>query len=303
MLRRSAWYLAGRHALSRVDVIALIGIIAVLVVSLLVWYPRFTRPPRYNSTCAGNLRGLGTAMYTYANENADSFPVAVHAPATEHGRSAVTYAPGKIGTHRGNGNDPKAGETTATDTEMSVTRNMWTLVRFLLVEPKIFTCPSTEDQPNTDTNLQNYWDFVKWSETSYGCQVPYGTRGRPGTACDQTMALMADKGPFGAALEAGSANPGSPTARLPMTGALPRWEDWAPWNSPNHAGEGQVVLYADAHTQFESTPIVGSKKDNIYTRWSDGIRGLGGDDDARLRGTPPTGNEAPFGDTDSLIYP
>jgi len=42
---------------------------------------------------------------------------------------------------------------------------------------------------------------------------------------------------------------------------------------------------------------------NIYTRWSDPTGGFGGDENIRVRGTPPTGNEAPFGDTDSLIYP
>ena len=303
MRKRSMPCPAAREALTQTDVVILIGLAVILGIALVVWYPGLARPPRYNSVCAANLKGLGTAMYTYANENSDSLPIAAHAPATEHGKCAVTYAPGKIGTHRGNGNDPKAGETSAADTEMSVTRNLWTLVRSLLVEPKIFICPSTEDQPNTETNPQNYWDFAKGSETSYGCQVPYGTRGRPSTTCDQTMALMADKGPFGAALEAGLANPGSPTAPLPMIGAQPRWEDWAPWNSPNHAGEGQVVLYADAHAGFDTTPIVGFKKDNVYTRWSDAMRGFDGNMDTRLRGTPPTGNEAPFGDTDSLIYP
>jgi len=248
--------------------------------------------------CAANLKGLGTGMYTYANENADWWPVATHAPATEEGKCAVTYAFGKIGTHRGNADDPKAGDTTATDTEMSVTRNLWTLVRLTICEPKSFICPSSPDKPNQEKDPQNYWDFAKYSEISYGLQVPYGKYGKPNTNCCAQMALAADKGPFGAALEAGAHNPGPPTLD-----ASAKPEDWMPWNSPNHGAEGQIVLYTDAHAQFHPKPTVGFQNDNIYTRWSDPTGGLGGDENIRVRGTPPTGNEAPFSDTDSLIYP
>jgi len=244
------------------------------------------------------MKGLGTGMYTYANENADWWPSAAHAPATEEGKCAVTYAFGKTGTHRGNAKDPKAGETSIDDTEMSVTRNIWMLVRLYICEPNSFICPSSPDQPNQDTDPQSYWDFAKYSEISYGMQVPYGKSGRPSTTCDDRMALAADKGPFGAALESGARNPGPPTL-----GKLAKPEQWMPWNSPNHAYEGQMVLYTDAHAQFELKPTVGFQNDNIYTRWSDATGGFGGDENIRVRGTPPTSNEAPFGDTDSLIYP
>ena len=237
-------------------------------------------------------------MYTYANENADVMPIAAHAPATEDGKCTVTYAPGKIGVHRGNANDSKAGETTTTDTEMSVTRNLWTLIRLSISGPKSFICPSSTDQTNQEENPQNYWDFARYGEISYGLQVPYGKYGKPNTNCCAQMALAADKGPFGAALEAGARKLGPPTL-----GRLAKPDDWMPWNSPNHGSEAQCVLYADAHAEFQTTPTVGYMNDNIYTRWSDATGGLGGDENIRVRGTPPTGNEAPFGDTDSLIYP
>jgi hypothetical protein len=107
---------------------------------------------------------------------------------------------------------------------------------------------------------------------------------------------VADKGPYSAALEAGKKHPGPPTA---TSAGSP--DDWTPWNSPNHGGEGQNVMYNDAHVDFVGTPLAGWKKDNIYTRWSRA------DADqhelARIQGTPPTGIETPWSDTDSLIYP
>jgi prepilin-type processing-associated H-X9-DG protein len=40
---------------------------------------------------------------------------------------------------------------------------------------------------------------------------------------------------------------------------------WRPYNSRNHAGQGQNVLFLDAHVEFVKTPLVGIHNDNIYT--------------------------------------
>ena len=37
-------------------------------------------------------------------------------------------------------------------------------------------------------------------------------------------------------------------------------------NSNNHNKDGQNVLYADSHVEFQNNPFVGVSRDNIYTR-------------------------------------
>ena len=42
-------------------------------------------------------------------------------------------------------------------------------------------------------------------------------------------------------------------------------DDWNNYNSGNHTGEGQSVLFVDGHVEFVRKPIVGVNNDNIYT--------------------------------------
>ena len=285
-----------RRGFTRIEVVVVAAIIALLVAVLSVGV-RITRERGRIEQCINNLKSLGTALYTYVPESGDTFPIPPHVPATEVGRSQVVWAPGKIGLHRGRADDPKAGETTDSDAEMSISRCYWMLIQCNIALPESFICPSSGDRANDESNPGNLWDFRSWNECSYGYQVPYGKIGLPRSDCDQRMAISADKGPFGAALEAGMPNPG-----VTMPGVGNRDSAWRPWNSPNHKGRGQGVLYADAHAEFKTTPIVGVAQDNIYTRWSDATGG-GADINVRIHGTPPTGREAPFSNTESLIYP
>jgi prepilin-type processing-associated H-X9-DG protein len=291
------------------EVIVVIGILFLLLIVFLasqVFMPPGREPSR-RATCEALLNGTGKSLHQYAQENNDMWPIADHAPAESDEVGRVKYAPGMIGRHRGTSThrfreqtrDAENGETTVNDTEMSTTRNLWRLLRQGGVSPRAFICPSSStDQSNDEKNPADFWDFREWKEVSYGYQIPYGKRGRPSLDCDSRMPLTADKGPYGAALENKRKNPGVPTAPV---NAAP--DAWTPWNSPNHGGEGQNVLFADGHVKFVLEPICGVLRDNIYTRWSDASGGAKTDLTTRLHGTPPTGIETPWSDTDSFIYP
>ena len=291
-----------RSGLTLVEVLVVLVIIVLLAILFFVMLLDMgvthgrTLSPR--TICAANLKGTGNGIAIYAAANNDCWPIPAHLPAEVDEVGRVRYAPGKIGVKRGSTGQPEAGATTAEDVEMSTTRVFWQLIRAGTSSPKSFICPNSDDQPNDEDNPQDFWDFRKYSEISYGYQIPFGKLGRPGPNVDQDMALMADKGPFGAALEAGKPHPGTP--KMTSTGSP---NDWLPWNSPNHEGEGQNVLYADGHMDFVMTPLAGWKKDNIYTRWSRADADKDENELARVQGTPPTGIETPWSDTDSFIYP
>lgn len=277
--------------------VALVFFILLLAVILLPSLAR-ARELSKRTVCAANLKGTANGFLTYAVANLDEFPIPAHLEAEQDEIGRVRYAPGKVGVGRGRANDPTAGESTPESTEVSTTRAFWYLVRSGASSPRSFICPSSNDMPNNEDHPQAFWDFRSYSEVSYGYQVPFGKLGRPGSDVHEDMALAADKGPYGAALEAGKPDPGVPTA---TSMSSPR--EWRPWNSPNHGSEGQNVIYSDGHVNFVMTPLAGTDKDNIYTRWSRADAGTDENELARVQGTPPTGIETPWSDTDSLIYP
>ena len=308
-----------QHTRRGLSIIELLFGLAVILLLIAILLPSLARARELSkrTVCAANMKGCGTGFYTYAAANNDEFPAPAHLVQKEAGPSGnVTYVR-MIGAQRGAAENPEAGETTPESTKLSTTRAFWYLIRSGASSPKSFVCPSSADQSNDEDSPQVYWDFGKgdqvgegmgkqdpranWLQISYGYQVPFGKLGRPNADMDIDVVVAADKGPFGAFLDAGyGREPGAPTLTVESSPNL-----WRPWNSPNHGGpgdgEGQNVMYPDTHVPFINTPLAGPKHDNIYTQWS----AADADDDGRSQGKPPTadGREVPMGETDTLIYP
>lgn len=316
-----------------IELLVVVAIIALLISILLPSLAR-ARELSKRSVCAANLKGMGTGFYTYANESADSWPVALGQKATADGTTVVEYRkqvgiddPGR-GTAgnpaRGDANNTSAGAPRAVGSEssrLSTTRNMYRLIQTNVSSGKSFICPSSEDQASNEDNPQDYWDFgyrdsgnisqktyqENWAMVSYGYQVPYGKVGRPSSDRDPAMPLAADKGPWGAgsSMDGGKTDPD--TTKWGQVTASSGPDDWKAFNSPNHGGvtegEGQNILYADGHAEWAAKPTAGLGSDNIYTRWQS-IQGITANH--KEKGTQPTSGGsplAPYAQTDSLIYP
>ena len=293
------------------------GFIIALLISILLPSLARARELSKRNVCQSNLKGIGTACYTYANENAEAWPMPM-LPDLKQGEPTLVDYTAAIGSYRGKASDPTAGDVTAMQTipaKLSTVRSGWLLVRLQIAPPKSFCCPSSDDMANTDVSPQTYWDFgvgditgpataaqalQGWRQVSYGFQVSFGKYGKPSFNRDYRMPLVADKGPFSAALDAGMAAP--PPLAVDETSTP---DQWRRWNSPNHggqcSGEGQNVLFADMHIEWRNRPLCGVGDDNIYTRWA----GNGVTASDRAQGNPPTagGKQVPASNTDTLIYP
>jgi hypothetical protein len=274
----------------------------VVVVSVVVVVVTFVVLPALNSrrghpgvrlVCASNLKGIGTSGAIYANDNNSRWPV----PAFDESMTGqIDYAVpvgGGYGSRRSPNCTQPSEHGNGGARQLSVTRSMWMLVRSGDITTKQFLCPTSGDRENNrkevELYLDSYYDFADYRSVSYGYQVPFGPQiTRAGDWMPRDMPLAADKGPF---LTANTQVPSESLAATVVTvpsSDIRQAGEWRPFNSLNHAGEGQNVLFRDGHVQFLRTPIVGIGLDNIYTVALDALQV-----DLRVRGESPWARSAP----------
>ena len=173
-----------------VELLVVIAIIALLMGILMPALAK-VRQLAYRVICGTNLRGIGTSMQTYANDDsADKYPRA-----------------GELGQVWGE--PTAAGYVDGFDTDglnPTISASFFLLVRGAYTGPEQFLCKSdggaTEFQltqiENTPlTELAEAWDFGETpsAHCSYSYHMPYG-KYPIGTSSDPALAVAADRNPF-----------------------------------------------------------------------------------------------------------
>jgi len=328
-----------RKGFTLIELLVVVAIIALLISILLPSLSRARELTR-RAVCGANLRGMGQGMHIYSNDNQGSFPQQYYdsgnitAPANGPATSEVDYV-----AWMGSRSELKISQATAGGPNTVSSRGSHPCRGlFMLViggsTPGSFVCPSASD---TDDDLRNYgpdsaqgsesaaqpgktrFDFRGYTYLSYAYQVPYGRKGKPKVDRDTRMPVAADKGPYYQSGGPGLANTrtvkdersdlepmtqidGETDERLILKVSV---DSWRPYNSQNHGGEGQEILFTDSHVKFERRPIEGVNNDNIYTA-SNGITAV-----QHLFGTVASGPGGPGGvakvvprvNTDSYLVP
>ena len=237
--------------------------------------------------CAENLRRIGQAIMLYANDNT---PIAQPYPRTKfdvHSADKPTAFTGADAANPFGADGPNANDVSAA---------LYLLLRTEDITSSAFICPATGEQPyayggGTHTAL-DHSNFPSSDFLSYSYANPYASvaameKGyRLHQGMDPSFALAADANPGGDALT-------TLTVNMPA-GDLRRG------NSLNHGGDGQNVLYCDGHVQFQTSPLCGSNRDNIYTYGDSGV-----DPDTGV--ARPTGGigviGSSVGPSDSILLP
>ncbi len=274
--------------------IELLVVIAIIAMLLAILMPALNKVKQLAQRliCATNLRGMGTALAVYSNDDKyEQYPNLTLRGGVVHDWESST-------TNWSNTSPYPKDWTTQGD--LTVSAHLFMLVREADVDPKSFVCKGSDQRPfdNVPDNLElvELWDFG--SPTYPTTQAPTGAN---------VCVSYAYQNPFevNAALPAFPANPTASSSMALMADRNPYWEDPAvadrtiaitdtnymgvadllnpadipdtvlKWrvqgaNSFAHNREGQNVLFNDGHTLFHRRPDVGVGNDNIYTCYSGG---------------------------------
>lgn len=292
---------AGRFGFTLVELLVVIGVIALLIAILLPSLNRAREASR-RIKCGANLRSIGQAFMIYAAENRGNFPRTYWldekvAPWRWYWSSPDTFAGYRGFTNPTaldpftNRNDPLWDQvsppwnTTKRPGDNDMTATLFLLLRTYNLPSATFVCPSRQEFfpdrfdstfaagtiPNATRDPKKRSNFSSPFNLSYSVTnmfpplkaVKMGWKWR--SDANAGFAIMADLNP-------GERYPGSCVVTVSglWGGTGPQTPSDGEYfqrraNSRNHQRQGQNVLYADGHVTWNSTAFCGFNQDNIYT--------------------------------------
>jgi prepilin-type N-terminal cleavage/methylation domain-containing protein/prepilin-type processing-associated H-X9-DG protein len=284
-----------------VELLVVIGIIALLISILLPSLNR-AREQANRVKCASNLRQIGQSIQMYANENKGNFPRTYFKAA-----AAPTLKLGNDGFDSPSWLDKDGIKPDAKVGENNVPASLFLLVKTQDMTSEVFICPSSQGERDTFGNktAQDRSNFTGANGSvtpnlTYSYIVPFPSQDAmdAGFKLNYTLtsdfAIAADmnpgnnpKGTVGQQDNINTVKPAS--ARKEMSDS----------NSNNHNGDGQNVLYADGHVEFQNTPYCGMQRGKAGSAgWRDHIyTGTATDSGASTKGN------APVDQLDSVLLP
>jgi prepilin-type N-terminal cleavage/methylation domain-containing protein/prepilin-type processing-associated H-X9-DG protein len=246
-----------RHrAFSLIEIVVVIGIIAILMAILLATVEK-VRHQAYRANCASNLRQVGQAVLMYVNEHHGEWPRTTYLPG-----APPVYGTGSTAS------DPfaAAGGPVAND----VTASVFLLLRVAKLPPAMVMCPYNDvnvfhAEPKPVLSRANFTDYK--TNLGYSFANPYPDPAAV-TAGYKLSGRLSAEFAVAADLNPGVAPPRD-DVRAPTPGAVTSVQKLG--LSRNHEKRGQNVLFGDGHVQWHETALCGVRGDNIYTNTADAI--------------------------------
>jgi len=283
-----------RKGFTLVELLVVIAIIALLMGILMPALAR-VRQIAYRMVCGTNLSGIGKAMLIYSNDNDESYPIA--------GLRNERWI--KLGTIKDFEKTYRDEAFMGRQGAATITSSLYLLVRFADVQPKQFNCKGdigakifkVSDEAMDETlEPTEVWDFGSHKKgdrssypaeyCSYSYHLPYEFAdptntvqtgiSHPITAVSRPgNAVCADRSPYFDKnaenyVDGYMGNEEPPTYEYPnaTTHEPEKYiDDDKTGNAFPHQREGQNVLFADMHVDFERYANVGIDNDNIWKPW------------------------------------
>jgi prepilin-type N-terminal cleavage/methylation domain-containing protein len=324
-----------RKGFTLVELLVVIAIIALLMGILMPALAQVKRLAQ-RIMCGTNLSSIGKAMLVYSGDNEEDFPRAGGNMSLWSNNGGG--AKGKIYRWDAKATSSQTAQHRAFNgtrkAQATITSCFYLLIKYTDGTPKQFNCGGdleaaifkmsdvtpTASPPLTD--MADAWDFGghgtddRWpgEYVSYSYHMPFNhsNPGSDNTNCKALTSsssaaspLAADRNPFldKNALNVYVTNTGTPVI---TEETQPGWmsrkfsDPDKVWNSAAHQREGQNVLYADAHVDFERLCNAGIENDNLWRCWKSNLAaGQEGDNEKRQVGEsgsiPTTIGGATFG--------